>query len=176
MHFLEEGILFLIWIMIITLLIMLFKRKSSKILDDGVLEAPKMKKMKNNKVADESDMVKDPSKKPNLVIEIPNSSFSNCKCRKGKCRCGFRTFINHYEDRINQNLNEEILKYRCKYGSSNVRHILGYRYAGEYEGNIVDYYYENEAKPIHLRKNCLPFDLLTEYQFERILRIVQSSS
>lgn len=138
---------------------------------DAKLEAPKVKKMKVETQDNEKRI-----KKPNITVHIPNSNFNDCDCllNKHRCTCGYMDFIKRYEKRIERNLNDQLYYIELKHGSSNVRDILNYRYPGEYEGVIIDYYYENEMKPRHLRKkNISPFDLLSNRKLDMIINRIR---
>ena len=140
------------------------------ILNSKETRVPRIKK---RKISLENSTRKNHKWKRNLIVDVPNSAFLSCKCYMNcvKCNCGFKRFIKHYERRIQNNLDNELHQIRLQQGSSNVRDVLNYKYPGEYESVIVDYYYENESKPIHLqRKRMSPFDLLSPGQLERIIQ------
>lgn len=101
-----------------------------------------------------------------LHVDIPSSNFKLC-CGLNKCAC-FDSVL----DSISDVFCRKVFESRRDYAHiPTTQHILGYSRPGEYEGLIVDYYYENEHKPPEKQRQCLPFDLLSKRQFECILNM-----
>jgi hypothetical protein len=106
-------------------------------------------------------------------LQIPDSSYNDCKCvlYSQKCTCGHEDYMEQYSKKVEDNFYDIMYKISKYSTTPKFRDILGYKYPGDYECYIVDYYYENEAKPRHLRrKKISPFDLLNDRQLDKIIR------